>query len=696
MELGLIGAEAASNDAAAENPDNTVASNTCADAKTACKPREVQEYKMNFAVLDKLAEVVLSECGDVLAATNGDAEQASDSERKTDVPRPNQQMPEPREPEPPVSDPHGPDAQELDPPGSDGRALAAPTDHECEAAPLARDSGPCPDAVAANAQCDDAPGERDSEPQEPDSTEAAGRIEQNRKAAEQRGDAPPLESPESEVPDLYAQEPEPPESDPHGPDAQDLDPPESDGRALAAPTDHEREAAPLARDSGPCADAAAANAQCDDAPGEQDSEPSAPNPDSLPGVAEAAEQDDGTPQPETQWPTSQNLDLPQLRPQELSPPGQEQRESDRCERAAEIFPQDIGTVATRAELERPDPHLRRMPDGGFEVAIADAPAAAQHDWESESRDDPPMGAQDGWAGTAPQAVAGTVDGQPEAANVPPNAHESPGIAIDDSDGADIPEIQERQHHQTEDRHDQNLETRQLGAAPPNPWERQARSLPEQTPPAQTPGALEPDAQGAHPQEMSGRTPGPSDQAPPTRAADAPEPDALGAQGQELSGRAPKPPVRTPRPPEQAPPTRAADAPEPDAHGAHGQEMSERAPHDAAAAHGHDAEPVGHVVREMVPVESGFVTERLFENGGRPVVILEFYDHDGAIEFMEARDDAGNIEQLKYDARTETLQPVAPGDESADPRMRWRARRPRPTPPEPDDDYDYDDDCCPDM
>ena len=1135
VELGLIGAESASNDAAAENPDNTVASNTCADAKTACKPREVQKYKMNFAVLDDLAEIVLPELADVLTAAVGDAEQASDGERGTDEPRPDQQMPEPREPEPPESDPHGPDAQEPDPPGSDGRALAAPTDREREAAPSARDSGPCPDAAAVNTQCDDAPGERNSEPQEPDSTEAAGRVEQNREAAEQRGDTPPLESQESEVPDLDAQEPEPPgpepqepdsteaagrieqsreaaeqpgdtpplesresevpgldaqepeprdpkppESDPHGPDAQELDPPGSNGRALAAPMDHEREAAPPARDSGPCPDSAAVNAQCDDAPGEQDSEPSAPNPDSPPGMAVAAAQDDGAPQPETQWPTPQNLDLLRPLPQELNLPSEEHRKSDRRERAAEILPEDIDTVAARVEPKCPDPHLRHMPDGGFEVAIADAAAAAQQDWESESRDDPPTEAQDDWAGTAPQDLAGTADGQPEAANGLPNAHESSGIAVDDSDGADIPEIQERQHHQTEDRHDQNLETRQLGAAPPNPWERQARSLPEQTPHAQTLGALEPDAQGAHPQEMSGRapkpparTPRPPDQAPPesdphgpdaqepdlpgsdgralaaptdhereaapsawdsgpcpdaaavnaqcddapseqdsepsapdldslpgvaeateqddgtpqpetqwptpqnldilrplpqelnlpseehrksdrreraaeilpedidtvaarvdmecpdphlrhtpdgvfvVAVADAPaagplapdpdaplgmaeaavrddgapqpetqwptsqnlglsrslpqelnppgqeqresdrrertaeilpedvdtvaaqveperldphlrrmpdggfevaiadaaaaaqqdwesesrddppteaqdgwagtapqdlagtangqpeavnvppnahetpgiaiddsdgadipeiqerqhhqtedrhdqnletrqlgaappnpwerqarslpeqtphaqtlgalEPDAQGAHPQEMSGRAPKPPARTPRPPDQAPPTRPADAPEPDAQGAHWQETDGRAPRDAAA-HDHDAEPVGHVVRDMAPVESGFVTERLFDNGGRPVVVLEFYDHDGIIEFMEARNDAGNIEQLKYDKHTYTLQPVAPGDKSADPRMRWRARRPRPKPPEPDydDDYDYDDDCCPDM
>ena len=814
VELGLIGAEAASSDAAAANPDDTVASNTCADAKTACKPREVQEYKMNFAVLDKLEEVVLPECAEVLAAANGDAEQASDSERETDVPRPNQQMPEPREPEPPESDPHGPDAQELDPPGSDGRAFAAPTDHECEAAPLARDSGPCPDAAAANAQCDDAPGEQDSQPPAPDLdslpgvAEAAAQDDSTRQpdpqwptpqnldlpqplpqelsppGQEQResdrceraaeilpedigtvaarvelerpdphlrrmpdggfevavADAPAAAWPEAE---LLAPDPDPPlgmaeatvqnddtpQPDPQWPTPQNLDLPQPLPQELSPPGQEQREsdrceraAEILPEDIGTVAarvelerpdphlrrmpdggfEAAVADAPAAAWP---EAEWRAPDPDPPLGMAEAAVRDDGTPQPDPQWPTPQNLDLPRPLPQELSPPGQEQRESDRCERAAEILPEDIGTVAARVELERPDPHLRRMPDGGFEVAVADAPAAAWQDWESESRDDPPMGAQDGWAGTAPQAVAGTVDGQPEAANFPPSAHESPGIAIDDSDGADIPEIRERQHHQTEDRHDQNLETRQLGAAPPNPWERQARSLPEQTPHAQTLGALEPDAQGAHPQEMSGRapklparTPGPSDQAPPTRAADAPEPDAHGAQVQELSGGAPKPPVRTPRPPDQAPPTRTADAPEPDAHGAHGQETDRRAPHDAAASHDHDAEPVGRIVREMVPVESGFVTERLFENGGRPVVVFEFYDHDGAIEFIEARNDAGIVGQLKYDAHTDTLQPVAPGDESADPRMRWRARRPKPKPPGPDydDDYDYDDDCCPDM
>ena len=307
---------------------------------------------------------------------------------------------------------------------------------------------------------------------------------------------------------------------------------------------------------------------------------------------------------------------------------------------------DSAQTSNDAPDNSPDPAAQEgLPAEPQDGAHAEAPS----DWPGasvqtpvEARDDTP----DDWSNDWPDAVAqagaaagddhsdasapalyGAANKQPAAADVPPHAPESPGIADGDPDSVDIPAPQERHIHHMEEHQEHRPEAQKIVTALPEHRERQAPDLPDQAPRARTESAPEPDAQGAHGQETDGRE-----------------------------------------------------------------------PHDAAAAHGHAAEPVGHVVRDMAPVESGFVTERLFENGGRPVVILEFYDHDGAIEFMEARDDAGNIEQLKYDAHTETLQPVAPGDESADPRMRWRARRPKPKPPEPDydcdDDYDYD--CCPDM
>ena len=307
---------------------------------------------------------------------------------------------------------------------------------------------------------------------------------------------------------------------------------------------------------------------------------------------------------------------------------------------------DSAQTSNDAPDNSPDPAAQEgLPAEPQDGAHAEAPS----DWPGasvqtpvEARDDTP----DDWSNDWPDAVAqagaaagddhsdasapalyGAANKQPAAADVPPHAPESPGIADGDPDSVDIPAPQECHIHHMEEHQEHRPEAQKIVTALPEHRERQAPDLPDQAPRARTESAPEPDAQGAHGQETDGRE-----------------------------------------------------------------------PHDAAAAHGHAAEPVGHVVRDMAPVESGFVTERLFENGGRPVVILEFYDHDGAIEFMEARDDAGNIEQLKYDAHTETLQPVAPGDESADPRMRWRARRPKPKPPEPDydcdDDYDYD--CCPDM
>ena len=296
----------------------------------------------------------------------------------------------------------------------------------------------------------------------------------------------------------------------------------------------------------------------------------------------------------------------------------------------------------------PDPAAQEgwpaeLPDGASIEVPDDTPDDWSNDWPDAVAQARAAAGDDHSDASAP-TLYGAANEQPAAADVPPHAPESPGIADGDPDSVNIPAPQERHIHHMEEHQEHRPEIQQKAAAAPERHE----------------------------------------QMPEAQQMVAAPPEHRERQAPDL--------------PDQAPQARTASAPEPDAQGAHGQETDGRPPHDAAAAHGHAAEPVGHVVRDMAPVESGFVTERLFENGGRPVVILEFYDHDGAIEFMEARDDAGNIEQLKYDAHTETLQPVAPGDESADPRMRWRARRPKPKPPEPDydDDYDYDDDCCPDM
>ena len=141
------------------------------------------------------------------------------------------------------------------------------------------------------------------------------------------------------------------------------------------------------------------------------------------------------------------------------------------------------------------------------------------------------------------------------------------------------------------------------------------------------------------------------------------------------------------------------APAPDSGDAHQQRQGGPAPYGTAAAHGHAAEPIEDGACTIMPVEGGFVSERMIAHNGRTWSMYEFYDETGLIDFRELQDTAGNRRQAKFNARTGIMQPVAPDDPSAEPRIGWRARhaRPRPPePPEPDDDYDYDDDCCPDM
>ena len=107
---------------------------------------------------------------------------------------------------------------------------------------------------------------------------------------------------------------------------------------------------------------------------------------------------------------------------------------------------------------------------------------------------------------------------------------------------------------------------------------------------------------------------------------------------------------------------------------------------------------------MASVEDGFVTERVIEQGDFTVWVFEFYTRNRFLDFMEVRDSTGKRHQFKYDERANDMLPVAPDDERADPRIRWRARRatPKPRPPEPDydydydEEYDYDEDCSPGM
>ena len=167
--------------------------------------------------------------------------------------------------------------------------------------------------------------------------------------------------------------------------------------------------------------------------------------------------------------------------------------------------------------------------------------------------------------------------------------------------------------------------------------------------------------------------------------DTPKPQAPAASASKPSERRPQPPM--------------TGAPTPDSGDAHHQHPGGPAPHGAAAAHGHAAEPIEDGACEMAPVEGGFVSERPIEHNGRIWSMFEFYNEAGRIDFRELRDAAENRRQAKFSAHTGAMQPAAPDDPNADPRIGWRARRARPRPPEPpepDDDYDYDDDCCPDM
>ena len=256
----------------------------------------------------------------------------------------------------------------------------------------------------------------------------------------------------------------------------------------------------------------------------------------------------------------------------------------------------------------------------------------------------PINAPDDPPSAVMRVPEGAAGGQPAAADTPSHAPDSPGIANGAPDGVGIHAPREQRHQQMEEHHAQRPKTQQIATTP----------------------------QPSHRVEQGSESP---DLALQARAARAPEPDA----------------------------------PEPDARGAHGQKMSEPAPQDAAAhgaavAQGHAVQPVERILREMDSVEDGFVTERVIEQGDFTVWVFEFYTRDRFIDFMEVRNSAGERRQFKYDERADDMLPVAPDNEWADPRIRWRARRatPKPKPPEPDydydydEEYDYDDDCSPGM
>ena len=326
---------------------------------------------------------------------------------------------------------------------------------------------------------------------------------------------------------------------------------------------------------------------------------------------------------------------------------------------ANAEPPDMAPPQDRADEAQDAAHIeaRDNQHGGAPIRKPDdgpgAPAPAPIDVP-----EPPRAAM-----RAPEGAAG---GQPAAAGVPSHASDSPGIANGDPDSVGIQAPQKQHHQQMKEHHAQRPNTQQIATTP----------------------------QPSHRVEQGSESP---DLALQARAARAPEPVARGAHGQK------------PDLPAQTPQTRAARAPEPDVQGAHGQEMSEPAPQDAAAhgaavAQGHAVQPVERILREMDSVEDGFVTERVIEQGDFTVWVFEFYTRNRFLDFMEVRDSAGKRHQFKYDERANDMLPVAPDDERADPRIRWRARRatPKPRPPEPDydydydEEYDYDEDCSPGM
>ena len=657
-----------------------------------------------------------------------DADQVPDGAHETDAPPPDQQGPEPCEPEPLEPDPPAPDAQELKPREPEPREPKDDADqvpngaHETDAPPPDQQGQePCepeplePDPPAPDAQ--------ELKPREPEPREPKGDADQVTDGAhETDAPRPDQQEPEPSEPDPlepYPTAPDAQELKPHEPDAQQLDPPRPDGRERAEPADQEREAPPPTRDPGPFPDVHKSPAIATgirygaDIPGLQARTRGAPKPDAH-----------------RQEPTGQSMHGAAMRQERAVRPVE--ADADAVEPVDGAMQNAEGDANAVYVVDDPDEDNDFM-NQEFLTAPGDAAqasASAPKDppdaatWANEWRNDAPIDEPDAAAkapseirGDAPDAPApqGRIGDSRNATRI--EAPEDwPDGAAQGSAGApkDPPDM-----------------------AAPHGWADESQGgapirKPDDGPRASAPAPIDaPDPPRAAMRAPNGATGGrPAAANGPLQAPESPgtadgSPDGVGSQApqeqhhqqmEEHHAQRPKTQqiAATPQPshrerqgpesPDQGLQARAARAPEPQARHAHEQEMSEPAPHGAAPAHGHAVQPVEHITREMEPVEDGFVTERVIEQGDFTVWVFEFYTRNRFLEFMEVRDSAGQRHQFKYNERANDMLPVAPDDERADPRIRWRARRatPKPRPPEPDydydydEEYDYDDDCSPGM
>ena len=654
---GLFGVEAESRNAGAQNLESGGA-----EAATACVPYDVQECMMDVSALWPLLEAILtSNWAQAEWQPKGGAIQAPDGAHETDAPRPDQKRLEPCEPKPLELAPPEPDAQELKPREPEPREPKGDADQVPDGAHEA--DVPRPD-------------QQRPEPCEPE----------------------PLE-PDPPAPD--AQELKPCEPEPHEPDAQQLEPPGSDGRERAEPVDQEREAAAPTRDPGPLPDVHESPAIATgirygaDIPGLQAQTRGAPKPDAhrrepamwqVEADAAAAGPVDGAMQDANAVYVVDDPDEDGdfMNQEFLTAPG----DAAQASADAPKDPPDAATWANEwrndAPIEAPDAAAKAP--SGIRGDAPDAPAPQGR--IGESRNATRIEAPEDWPDGAAQGSAGAPKDPPDMAAPHGWADESQGGAPirkpDDGPGAPAPApIDAPEPPHAAMRAPDGVAGGQPAAA----------NVPPQSP--ESPGTADgsPDGAGSqapqeqHHQQMEEH----HAQRPKTqKIAASPQPSHRERQG--------------PEPPDQGLQARAARAPEPQARHAHEQEMTEPAPHGAAPAHGHAVQPVEHITREMEPVEGGFVTERVIEQGNFTVWVFEFYTRDRFLDFMEVRDSAGQRHQFKYDERANDMLPVASDDERTDPRIRWRARRatPKPRPPEPeydydyDEEYDYDDDCSPGM
>ena len=655
---GLFGVKAESRDAGAQNLESRGA-----EAAPACVPHDVQECMMDATALGQLSKAMLmADWAQAEWQPKGGAIQAPDGAHETDVPRPDQQRPEPCEPEPLEPDPPAPDAQELKP--------------------------------------------REPEPREP------------------KGDADqaPDGAHETDAPRPDQQGPEPCEPEPHEPDAQQLEPPGPDGRERAEPVDQEREAAAPTRDPVPLPDVCESPAIATgirygaDIPGLQARTRGAPKPDAhrqeptghamhgaamrqkpamrqVEADAAAAGPVDGAMQDANAVYVVDDPDEDGdfMNQEFLTAPG----DAAQASADAPKDPPDAATWANEwrndAPIEAPDAAAKAP--SGIRVDAPDAPAPQGR--IGESRNATRIEAPEDWPDGAAQGSAGAAQGSAGAPKDPPDMAAPHGWADESQGGAPIRKPDDGPRAPAPAPIEAPEPPRAAmrapdGAAGGRPA---AANIPTRAP--ESPGTADgsPDGAGSqapqeqHHQQMEEH----HAQRPKTqKIAATPQPSHRERQG--------------PEPPDQGLQARAARAPEPQARHAHEQEMSEPAPHGAAPAHGHAVQPVEHITREMEPVEGGFVTERVIEQGDFKVWVFEFYTRDRFIDFMEVRNSAGERCKFKYDERADDMLSVAPNDEWADPRIRWRARRatPKPRPPEPDydydydEEYDYDDDCSPGM